>query len=440
MSDILPNDYEPEPRVTTGRPFRSLKRGSAVAFLFSVVWLLSSEISRQRVAWEQQTLNPASSQIRQLPKNEQSPSAARRANPLNEAAPSLLAKSFEPPEKENPSSESEKRLATSKREAIAGFHSRRVRRAVVAPKERDDAEQLGDEDKPKDALGDVEIDRQKDEKETNLSATAADESAEHPAIRKASFVEPVVSETADVEEAVQTRPTKRRPLTAIKTKPASPKNARDDDDEASEPPLPPDIVPFEVVEPVGEIAVMMRRTKLLQFKKPFHRTAVVDAGICEILQISPQEVSIIPKGVGRTHLTLWFEGAPRPQIYLVTVKPDGGAADQNRKPTEKLEEIVKELFPDSKVRLSVTAHEVVVRGEAKDSEEATQILAMNGLEATVPMNKMDSQEAGARQTIHEVMPRSIPTPKQSVNTTPPRPQPFDLRDGPIFVGPFGHGR
>ena len=137
------------------------------------------------------------------------------------------------------------------------------------------------------------------------------------------------------------------------------------------------IGPFEMIGAAGELSVTRRRSRLLRSQHNIYRTAVVDPGVCDVVQFTPREVSIIGKGVGATHITFWFaDGKHEPVTYLVRVTPDPEVESEREKQYEILEEIVAELFPDSKVRLLPMADKLIVQGQAKDAEEAAQILAL----------------------------------------------------------------
>jgi pilus assembly protein CpaC len=135
--------------------------------------------------------------------------------------------------------------------------------------------------------------------------------------------------------------------------------------------------PFEVIEEKGKMTVMVRRNKLLRTQVDVYRTAVVDDGICEVIQFTPREVSIIGKSVGATHVTFWFEDANmKPLTYLVAVEPDTEEIRKIEQQYLVLEQMIAEMFPNSKVRLLVVANKLVVKGQARDGEEAAQILSL----------------------------------------------------------------
>jgi len=135
--------------------------------------------------------------------------------------------------------------------------------------------------------------------------------------------------------------------------------------------------PFEVIEQSGEMTVVVRRSKLLRTKVDIFRTAVVDPSVCDVVQFTPREVSIIGKGQGATHVTFWFEGEDaRPLTYLVRVIPDPEIHEERAQEYALLQRHLAELFPNSKVELVLVADKLIVRGQARDAAEAAQILAI----------------------------------------------------------------
>ena len=136
-------------------------------------------------------------------------------------------------------------------------------------------------------------------------------------------------------------------------------------------------MPFEVISSSGELTVTRRRNKILRCKNDIYRVAVVDPTICDVVQFTPREVSIIGKSQGATSVTFWFtDGSHQPITYLVRVQPDPEVQIERERQYQILEEIVAELFPDSKVRLLPVADKLIVRGQAKGAQEAAQIMAV----------------------------------------------------------------
>ena len=149
--------------------------------------------------------------------------------------------------------------------------------------------------------------------------------------------------------------------------------------------------PFEIIDETGEWTVTIRRSKLLRTPMNIYRTAVVDTSVCDVVQFTPREVSIIGRGQGATHVTFWFEGdKQKPITYLVRVVPDPEVQQRREKQYRIFEEVLAELFPDSKIHLLPIADKLIVKGQAKDGEEAAQIMAIIRGEAVRNGNRGDN--------------------------------------------------
>jgi len=137
-------------------------------------------------------------------------------------------------------------------------------------------------------------------------------------------------------------------------------------------PLPPDINVIADVE--AKLKVIQRPSQLIVGKTPIVRTAVADPSIVDVVQFSPQEVSVIGLTVGSTTVTFWFDGNPDPLVYLVEVIRDPSLEDRQRADYGRLERKLALIFPNSKVYLIPLSGKIIVKGQARDSEEATRIL------------------------------------------------------------------
>ena len=135
--------------------------------------------------------------------------------------------------------------------------------------------------------------------------------------------------------------------------------------------------PFEAIGESGTVTVRVRRSLLMRTKVDIYRTAVVDEGICDIVQFTPREISLIGRAQGTTHVTFWFDDAGTPPLtYLVKVEPDPAVIKNIEDKFQMLEDLVNEQFPDSKIKLVVLADKLLLKGQAKDAEEAAQILTI----------------------------------------------------------------
>ncbi|MDA1051392.1 MAG: pilus assembly protein N-terminal domain-containing protein [Planctomycetota bacterium] len=135
----------------------------------------------------------------------------------------------------------------------------------------------------------------------------------------------------------------------------------------------------EVIEPQLVLDLDPTRSKIVRTKYPVHRIAITDPDIMDLNQFGPNEFEFIGKRSGETALTVWFKdenGEEHLLRYLVRVNPDD--ADQERAELEygRLEKRINEFFPNSQVQLIPLIDKLIVRGQARDSEEVTQIMSI----------------------------------------------------------------
>lgn len=134
----------------------------------------------------------------------------------------------------------------------------------------------------------------------------------------------------------------------------------------------------EVVTADLELNVVKRRSKILRMKQDVFRVAIADPTIVEFVGFGSREAEIIGKEVGTTTMTLWLGNEEAAQLLsvLVTVTRDDAVEDQGRKDFADLSSLVNEMFPNSRVILIPVADKVIVRGQARDEQEAVQIMAL----------------------------------------------------------------
>ncbi|MEX0715603.1 MAG: pilus assembly protein N-terminal domain-containing protein [Planctomycetaceae bacterium] len=123
-----------------------------------------------------------------------------------------------------------------------------------------------------------------------------------------------------------------------------------------------------------EMDVIHRRSQLIVTRGPVVRMAIADPSIIDVVQYSPSEVAVIGLALGSTTLTVWFDDGSQPLIHDVTVIRDPSIEDQRRVDYGHLERKIAELFPNSKVYLIPLSQKIVVKGQARDPEEAANIL------------------------------------------------------------------
>jgi len=137
----------------------------------------------------------------------------------------------------------------------------------------------------------------------------------------------------------------------------------------------------KIIDPQQELNLVVGHPRILTFAewatKPQVRLYLADENLVRWDIISDTEVAIVGLQPGTTVLTFWFndpttDTGKRVLSFRVRVFED----PQFRATLVDLERQIAELFPDSHVQLSIVRDRLVVRGQAKDSIEAGQILTI----------------------------------------------------------------
>lgn len=128
----------------------------------------------------------------------------------------------------------------------------------------------------------------------------------------------------------------------------------------------------------AELEVVHRRSQVIVFKSKIARVHVTDPSVADYVLYSPKEMGVIGSAIGTTTILIWFEDEPEadPLIYLVTVVRDPGLDEAMRIDYGKLEKKIAIMFPNSKVYLIPMSSKIIVKGQARDSEEASWILQL----------------------------------------------------------------
>ena len=150
-----------------------------------------------------------------------------------------------------------------------------------------------------------------------------------------------------------------------------------------------------VLKPELLLRIDPTRSQLFQTKLPVSRIAITDPDVLEVTQYGPREFELIGQKSGETTLTLWFTdaaGAVSVLRYLVEVVPDRGPEDRAEQEFGNLQRRINELFPGSQIQLIPLINKLIVRGQARDAAEATQILAV--IRGEVVNQAGDIQTAG----------------------------------------------
>ena len=193
------------------------------------------------------------------------------------------------------------------------------------------------------------------------------------------IVEPAAYQLIDPVEPRMTQPppaepreeTPRRP----RLRPDAVEAARADQDDSK--------YVLQRVAPDRTLELEVGRPILLNFRNAPFRSQIADPTIADFINITESEFSITGYEVGITVLNFWFRDPDDPErqeilSYLVRVMPDPEEGRRFEALLAGLEFEVNRAFPNSVVKLTYVGSQVVVRGQAKDIEEATHILRVVG--------------------------------------------------------------
>jgi pilus assembly protein CpaC len=134
----------------------------------------------------------------------------------------------------------------------------------------------------------------------------------------------------------------------------------------------------EIVESEVEFKVGLRRSKIIKMKQDVFRVAISDPDMVEVVAFGSREIEVIGRNTGSTTVTLWLGTQQQATTLsmLVTVTKDDAVDDRRRFEYGELQTMINELFPNSKVQLIPVADKLIVRGQARDEQEAVQIMAV----------------------------------------------------------------
>ncbi|MDX1980539.1 MAG: pilus assembly protein N-terminal domain-containing protein [Bryobacteraceae bacterium] len=128
--------------------------------------------------------------------------------------------------------------------------------------------------------------------------------------------------------------------------------------------------------PAREMSLLLGRGELLQFDNDLSKVVIAEPKVADAVVVSPREVMVNAKGLGKTTLIVWQTGA-EPTRYNVDVHAD----------TSQFDSVIHDIqakFGDIKV--SGTPQKLVLTGLARDLEESKRAEAIAAAHATTVVN------------------------------------------------------
>ena len=134
-----------------------------------------------------------------------------------------------------------------------------------------------------------------------------------------------------------------------------------------------------VIDPRLTFDVIENQSRIIILKLTPTKIQVVDEGIIGHNLIEPKQMLVLGRKTGTTVMTIWFndpnaKGKERILSYLVRCLPDPERKHRLGLIYKALEREIHKRFPDSMIRIEMVGDKVMVSGEAKDIQDATNIL------------------------------------------------------------------
>lgn len=141
------------------------------------------------------------------------------------------------------------------------------------------------------------------------------------------------------------------------------------------------------IDPDNTLDLVVGRPRVLVLKRTPTRVQAPESNIVDAILLSDREISVTGNMVGTAVLNVFFNDDNDPATqdtlsYMLRVSPDPEEKERLDRIYQALEDQINAAFPDSLVELRVVGEKLVVRGQAKDVQESTQIIRI--IETSAP--------------------------------------------------------
>ena len=115
---------------------------------------------------------------------------------------------------------------------------------------------------------------------------------------------------------------------------------------------------------VSSVEIALGKSRLFKYAQPITRISVGDAGIADVMVVSPNQIYLVGKKVGATNVFLWH-GTGNISTLDVAVGADTGS----------LQSLLAKLLPGEKnIRASSAGESLVLNGQVSDSMKVQQAM------------------------------------------------------------------
>jgi pilus assembly protein CpaC len=192
-----------------------------------------------------------------------------------------------------------------------------------------------------------------------------------------------------------------------------------------------------LIAPANTLDLELGQTRLMKLKDVPKRIQIADEAIATYTLITPTEMSLQGRFVGKTVLNFWFtdpadKTKEKVLSYVVRVYPDGELKARLERAYKALEVEINGAFLDSHVTLILCGEKLLVCGQAKDIAEATHILEIvraNAPSSSMRMSAAERNAAVPADAIRRLDPRDVPP---GTETTPGA-EDYLTSGGPLVV-------
>ena len=149
----------------------------------------------------------------------------------------------------------------------------------------------------------------------------------------------------------------------------------------------------EIYDPELLLRVEPAQSKIIKTNFSVSKIAISHPDIVDIKLFGQNEIEIIGSRVGETTMTFWFDIPGKgEQVLRYFVIVDNAKQVQLRRELryKQLQSRINELFPNSQVFLFPIDDKVIVRGQARDSAEAAEIMRVLGTNNNVANNQINN--------------------------------------------------
>lgn len=137
------------------------------------------------------------------------------------------------------------------------------------------------------------------------------------------------------------------------------------------------------------VRMTVAQSTVLDMPTAIRRASVADPGIVDLLVLSPEQLYLMAKTIGRTTLTLWGEKGTVSGVYEVDVTSDGN----------RLKEQLHRLFPlEQNVQVTASHAHLTLTGTVSSTAHLSQIVAL--AEAYAPKKVVNLLQV---EGVHQVM-------------------------------------